>query len=136
MAKIRKYKLSWQASDSDTVVSYKIYWSKNAEVRYHSKGIDVGKVTEIVLPDRFSLSGGPIMFGVAAVDKDGNESDIVTLAEPYQPHIPKPPVGLSINPTEKSKVLDTRKATESIKGEINADPLADAIESHEDKKLL
>ena len=50
MAKIRRLKLTWQASDSDTVVSYKIYWSKDAELSYDSKGIDVGKVNEVVLP--------------------------------------------------------------------------------------
>jgi hypothetical protein len=92
MAKIRKYKLSWEASDSSTVIGYKLYWSKGAEVSYDSKFIKVGNVTEITLPDDVILSDGPVMFGVTAIDKDGNESDMALIAEPYQLHVPKAPV--------------------------------------------
>ena len=51
MAKIRKCKLSWEASDSENVIGYKLYWSKAAEIGYDSKYIKVGNVTEITLPD-------------------------------------------------------------------------------------
>ena len=49
MAKIRRYKLSWDASDSKNVIGYMLYWAKGAEVGYDSKclkvGISFGKLT-------------------------------------------------------------------------------------------
>lgn len=33
---------------------------------------------EILLADDVLLSDGPVMFGVTAIDRDGNESDMVT----------------------------------------------------------
>ena len=107
MAKIRKCKLSWEASDSENVIGYKLYWSKAAEIGYDSKYIKVGNVTEIALPDDVTLSDGPVMFGVTAIDKDGNESDMTTIPEPYQLHVPKAPVGLSFKPLDDYKLVDS-----------------------------
>jgi len=107
MAKIRKCKLSWKSSDSENVIGYKLYWSKAAEVSYESKYIKVGNVTEIALPDDVTLSDGPVMFGVTAIDKDGNESDMTTIAEPYQLHVPQAPAGLSIQPLDEYKLVDS-----------------------------
>lgn len=134
MAKIRKRKLSWTASNSDTVTGYKLYWSEGTDIGYDSEFIDVGNATEIDLPDEVALPDGPILFGVTAIDKDGNESDMTTLAEPFQLHIPQAPASLSLTHTEAFKVLDSQQATDSMRAEINDDPLADAIESHEAKK--
>jgi len=134
MAKIRKLKLSWNASDSDTVTGYRLYWSEGSDIGYDSEFIDVGNATEIDLPDAVALPDGPILFGVTAIGKDGNESDMTTLAEPFQLHIPQAPASLSLRHTEAFKVLDSQQATDSMKEEINDDPLADAIESHEAKK--
>ena len=134
MAKIRKFKLAWNASDSDTVAGYKLYWSKGTTIGYDSQFIDVGNVTETDLPDAVALPDGPILFGVTAIDKDGNESDMTTLTEPFQLHIPQAPAGLSLTHTEAFKVLASQKSTESAQGETDEDPLADAIESHEAKK--
>ncbi|WP_372681106.1 hypothetical protein [Desulfosarcina sp.] len=83
MAKIRKSKLSWKASESENVVGYKLYWSKAAKVGYDSKSIKVGNVTKIALPDDVTLPDGPVMFGVTAIDNDGNESDMTTTPEPF-----------------------------------------------------
>jgi hypothetical protein len=134
MAKIRKLKLSWNASDSDTVTGYKLYWSEGTDIGYDSEFIDVGNVTEIDLPDNVALPDRPILFGVTAIDKDGNESDMTTLAEPYRLHAPKAPGSLSLVHSKDFKVLVSREKTESAKEKLNDDPLADAIESHEAKK--
>lgn len=134
MAKIRKFKLAWNASDSDTVAGYKLYWSEGPTIGYDSQAIDVGNVTEIDLPDGVTLPDGPVLFGVTAIDKDGNESDMTVLTKPFQLHIPQAPARLSLTHTEDFKVLASQKATESAQEETDEDPLADAIESHEAKK--
>ncbi len=139
MAKIRKYKLSWQASNSEHVIGYKLYWSKAAKISYDSKYIKVGNVTEITLPDDVTLSDGPVMFGVTAIDKDGNESDMTTIPEPYQLQIPKAPVGLSLKPLDDYKLVDSTKAEPSALANMtitspesseNDDSLAQAIETN------
>ena len=72
MAKIKKRKLSWIESGSSQVIGYKLYWSNNGAVDYDSKSEMLGNVTEIVLPDdvkSFKPNGGPVRFGVTAVDE-------------------------------------------------------------------
>lgn len=94
MAKIKKRKLRWKASDSSQVIGYKLYWSEDGVLNYDSSSKMVGNVTEIILPDDvadFKPKPGPILFGVTAVDELGNESDMVTLAAPYQFSVPKAP---------------------------------------------
>jgi hypothetical protein len=83
------------------------------------------------------------MFGVTAVDKDGNESDMVTIDEPYQMHVPEAPVVLSIKPSDDFRLVDPADApgdkrpmgapihTES--GDDD-DPLAQAIEGEGDSR--
>ena len=107
MAKIRKYKLSWEASESQNITGYKIYWSKSNSVNYDSKYIDVGNVTEVTLSNDLTTSSSTIMFGVTAVDRDGNESDITTLEKTHQFHIPKAPEGLSLRPLDDFRTVDT-----------------------------
>jgi hypothetical protein len=106
MARIRKCKLSWQASTSEHVIGYKLYWAKGIDVDYDSKYLKLGNVTEIALPDDVTLSGGPVMFGVTAIDRDGNESDMVTLVKPYQLQVPEAPLDLSITPSDEFKLVD------------------------------
>jgi hypothetical protein len=94
MAKIKKRRLKWSASDSAQVVGYKLYWSEGGEVNYDSKCVTLGNITEIVLPDdvdSFVPDGGPIVFGITALDEVGNESDMTTLVAPYQFNVPKAP---------------------------------------------
>ena len=91
MARIRKYKLTWQSSDSPEVIGYKLYWARSTAVDYDSKFIKVGNVTELVLPDDVALSEGPVMFGVTALDRHGNESDMTLLPEPFHMQVPLPP---------------------------------------------
>ncbi len=94
MAKIKKRRLKWTASDSAQVVGYKLYWSQNSEVNYDSECVTLGNITEIVLPDdvdAFIPDGGPIVFGITALDEMGNESDMTTLVAPYQFNVPQAP---------------------------------------------
>ena len=94
MAKIKKRRLRWSASESAQVVGYKLYWSEGGEVNYDSKCVALGNITEIVLPDdvdSFIPGGGPIVFGITALDELGNESDMATFVAPYQFNVPKAP---------------------------------------------
>ena len=139
MAKIRKYKLSWEASDSKNVIGYKLYWSKGKEVNYDSEYMDLINLTEIILPDDVPFSDSPIMLGITAIDRYGNESDITAIPEPYQSQVPKAPVGLSLTPLDEYALVDLtqpypnelKNVTKIISEQNdNDDPLADAIESH------
>ncbi|MGD8702999.1 MAG: hypothetical protein PVH26_11230 [Desulfosarcina sp.] len=143
MARIRKCKLSWEASASENVIGYKLYWSMGTEVSYDSKSLKLGNVTEILLPDDVVLSDGPVMFGVTAVDKDGNESDMVTIDEPYQMHVPEAPVVLSIKPSDDFRLVDPAHAPgdkRPMEAAIHTesgdddDPLAQAIEGEGDSR--
>ena len=140
MAKIRKCKLSWEASDSENVIGYKLYWSKAADIGYDSKYIKVGNVTEITLPDDVTLSDGPVMFGVTAIDKDGNESDMTKIAEPYQLHVPRAPAGLSLKPLDEYKLVGSIKPDPNQSQNVakigpeqsdNEESLAQAIETND-----
>ncbi len=55
MAKIRKRRISWDPSSSDGVLGYKLYWSQNGAVDYDSESAEVGKVTQIALPNDLTL---------------------------------------------------------------------------------
>ena len=144
MAKIRRYKLSWDASDSKNVIGYMLYWAKGAEVGYDSKCLKVGNVVEISLPYNVTLSDSPVIFGITAIDKDGNESDMNKMSEPFQLHVPKAPVSLSLAPLDEYKLVDSTKPypdqlqnLDNIVSDQddNDDPLADAIESDGDSQL-
>ena len=94
MAKIKRRKLKWIASESAQVVGYKLYWSEDGAVNYDSKCAILGNVTEIILPDEvnsFIPNGGSIEFAITALDELGNESDMITLKAPYQFNVPKAP---------------------------------------------
>ncbi len=86
------------------MVGYRLYWAECGEVGYDSPFAALGNVTEVVLPDDvngFSHKGGPIEFGVAAVDELGNESDLTTFKASYQFNIPLAPEGLWIEPLDE-----------------------------------
>jgi hypothetical protein len=111
MAKIKRRRLKWAASSSPQVVGYKLYWSQNGDLNYDSEWLMLGNVTEIVLPDEvksFKPNGGPVEFGVTAVDELGNESDMVTLKAPYQFNIPKAPDDLYLQKLEDFSITDNR----------------------------
>jgi hypothetical protein len=99
MGKIRKCKLSWKSSESDHIVGYRLYWSNEDKVDYDSAYIKVGNTNEVALPDVLIDSvapGATIYLGVSAVDKIGNESDMITLAEPYEFSVLPAPMDLTL----------------------------------------
>ncbi len=94
MAKIKKRKLGWAASTSPQVIGYKLYWAEGEKVDYNSSAVVLGNVTEIVLPDDvedFNPQGGPVEFGITAMDELGNESDMITFEAAYQFKAPQAP---------------------------------------------
>jgi len=130
MAKIRRYKLSWGPSVSQNITGYKIYWSKRESVNYDSKYINVGNVTEVTLSNDITSSGSMVMFGVAAVDRDGNESDITTMDKPCQFHIPKAPEGLLLRPLEDFRIVD--KIEQQSNRSQNLDKLSSDMDGEDD----
>ena len=114
MAKIRKCKLSWNTSDSDHIVGYKLYWSTQNTVSYDSNFIELGNVREVNLPDILEYVpsiGESILFGITAVDMNGNESDITTLAEAYILTAPPAPVEFSIDARDEFDIIETSQET-------------------------
>lgn len=108
MAKMKRRRLSWKASESPQVVGYKLYWSEGGDVTYDSKSIKLGNVTAVILPDQvasFKPGNGPLEIGLTAVDELGNESDMITVSAPYQFSVPEAPGGLKIE-----NVPDVRSA--------------------------
>ena len=106
MAMIRKCKLSWADSEADHVVGYRLYWAKGTSVGYDSECIEVGKVTEIGIPDEVTPGDGPVMFGITAIDIEGNESDMTTIAEPFLIQVPEAPRSLSLEPADEFVVIE------------------------------
>ena len=121
-----------------------IRFSNNAFKQVISKAAD-GSIQydyvepKLVLPDDVILSDGPVMFGVTAIDKDGNESDMASIAEPYQLLVPKAPGGVFFKPSDEFKLVDknqpeTRESRTEDPSRPRAsdgeDPLAQAIEGN------
>jgi len=51
MAKMKKRRLRWKASESQQAVGYRLYWAEGGEVGYDSPCVALGNVTEVILPD-------------------------------------------------------------------------------------
>ena len=117
MAKLRKCKLVWAAVDAEEVVGYKLYWTHGPVVDYDCDAIFVGKVSEIVIPECVDLAGGPVMFGITALDQEGNESDMTTLDEAFQLHAPQPPQRLRLA-TADEHIIRKAPAEEEIEPEV------------------
>ena len=99
MARVRKRKVHWDASNSLGVVGYKLYWAVGKGVNYDSDFADMGNVTEVILPDdvpSFPIDAGDIELAVVAVDHIGNESDMTKLYAPFGFTAPDAPTGLTL----------------------------------------
>jgi len=121
MSKFRSRTLCWKEVESDQVAGYKIYWSKGQSVSYESDAIYVKDLTEIVIPDAledFVPEPGDYMFGITAIDKWGNESDIKTLKEPIHFSAPFKPESFWVEP------ISATCAPDSLWMEINDMALA------------
>ena len=127
MAKIKKRKLHWKASESPQVVGYKIYWSDGENVDYESPFVTLGNVTQVLLPDAiagFSPGQGPVQFGITAVDDLGNESDMVIYAASSQFSVPQAPQEVCL------EAIDEYHATAAAPREEST-PLAKPIQLFE-----
>jgi hypothetical protein len=99
MARVRKRKVHWDASNGLGVVGYKLYWAMGKGVNYDSDFADLGNVTEVILPDdvpSFPIDAGDIELAVVAVDHIGNESDMTKLYAPFGFTAPDAPTGLAV----------------------------------------
>ena len=113
MAKIKKRRLHWRASESAQVVGYKLYWSEGGQVDYESPSAVLGNVTEVLLPDgvdSFSPGKGPVEFGITAMDELGNESDMVTFSAAYQFNVPQAPQELMMEALDEYHATDAEVA--------------------------
>ncbi len=100
MGRIRRCRLSWKPSESEQVVAYKLYWSHGGEVDYDSNFLQLGNVCELFLPEGLGdipLNGKVLWLALTAVDKHGNESELVHLEEPYRFSVPPAPTGFSLS---------------------------------------
>jgi hypothetical protein len=101
MAKYRSLALRWKVVESDEVVGYRIYWSKGDKVTYDSPSVYVQDLDAIVIPDTlegFVPEPGRFMFGISAVDRWANESDLTLLKEPLKISAPSAPASLWVEP--------------------------------------
>ena len=99
MARVRKRKVHWDASNGLGVVGYKLYWLVCKGVNYDSDFAELGNVTEVILPDAvpsFPIDAGDIELAVVAVDHIGNESDMTKLYAPFGFTAPDAPTGLAV----------------------------------------
>lgn len=102
MAMLRKCKLVWKAIEEDHVIGYRIYWSSGPTVGYDSNCVEVGRTDELAIPDQVIAScDGSVTFGITAIDRDGNESDMTTIAEPFQFQAPMAPGALRLQAADE-----------------------------------
>lgn len=135
MAKVRKCKLSWKPSDSNQVLEYRLYWSKGDTVSYDSNFFALGNVTEVYLPDVLKLNPRydmRVVLGVTAVDMNGNESDMVTLATPYQTIAPPAPEGLLLTTLDEFSVIET---TDVLSPDESDAPFEEDTQEHDLEEL-
>jgi hypothetical protein len=99
MGRIRGKRIHWEPSASPEVVKYRLYWLEGSIVGYTSKYVDVGKVTEVILPDEvpsFPMMKGEVTFGIAAFNEAGNESDITEVTAHIDFVVPDAPANLMV----------------------------------------
>jgi hypothetical protein len=72
--------LRWSANPEPDIAGYRIVWRKTTEPYWQHRR-DVGNVTRYTL---VGLSKDDYIFGVVAIDKDGNES-VASYPTPYRP---------------------------------------------------
>lgn len=102
-SKTKKKRIHWNRSPSPTVVGYRLYWSVVGEASYDSEFIDIGDRTEVILPDEvpslYSVRG-EVAFAITALNRDGNESDMVRFSVDFGSPGQGAPAGL-VRPGEE-----------------------------------
>jgi hypothetical protein len=83
LGRIRKKRIRWEPSSDVGVIRYRLYWSKDGDAGYDSDHVDLGLVTEVILPEgvpSFPLVAGEMSLGITAFNEAGNESDMTKTA--------------------------------------------------------
>ena len=99
VGKVKRKKLSWDRSLGEKVTKYRVYWSKDGGIDYHSDYAEVGIVVQVILPDdipSFPLLAGVIELGVSAISEAGNESEITKISVSVDFTVPEPPKNLRL----------------------------------------
>jgi len=99
MGKIKQKKLRWEPAAGEGPAKYKLYWSENGALDYASSFVEVGSVTQIILPDdipSFPRIAGNLELGVSAVNQAGNESDITRISAYFDFTVPEAPKSLVV----------------------------------------
>ena len=92
--KIKKKRIHWFSSPTIEVIKYRLYWSLEADVDYDSRYVELGNVTEAILPDDipfFPLIHGPVHLGITALNQAGNESDMTRISASLDFVVPEAP---------------------------------------------
>jgi len=99
VGRVKKKRVRWHPSPSPDVSNYRLYWSKYGEVNYTSDHAELGKVTEVILPDdvpSFPLEAGHMELGVTAINRFGNESHMIKLRAYFDFTVPDAPLNLEV----------------------------------------
>jgi hypothetical protein len=99
LGRIRRKRIRWEPSGSKDVTGYRLYWSTNARVDYDSDHVDLGRVTEVILPDdvpSFPLFEGEISLGVTALNSAGNESALTETTSYFNFLVPESPKAIAV----------------------------------------
>jgi len=94
MAKIRKKRVRWNASITNDVAGYKLYWAVGEGVGYDSDFAEIYDGTEVILPDEissFPLVSADVELGITAVSRAGNESDMTKCVAHFDFSAPEAP---------------------------------------------
>ena len=90
--RIKKRRIRWHPSPSAEVSHYRLYWSVGKAVGYDSHHVELGDVTEAILPDdilSFPLISGTVHLGITALTNAGNESDMTRISAAFDFLVPE-----------------------------------------------
>jgi hypothetical protein len=116
LAKIRKKRIRWNPSPDPDVRGYRLYWTLLEGVNHNSAFVNVGDVTEVILPDNvpaFPLIAGEMEFGVTAVNQAGNESDMAVFSANVYFVPPGPPTNLRFEDIQQNFHKETYDGDET-----------------------
>ena len=97
VSKTKKKRIRWNRSTSPSVVGYRVYWAVAGEVGYDSEFIDIGDCAEVILPDQvppLNHVRGEVGLGITALNRDGNESDMVRFTVNFDSLVQGVPAGM------------------------------------------
>jgi actin-like ATPase involved in cell morphogenesis len=92
--RIKRKRIRWHRSPSAEVSNYRLYWSVGEAVGYDSQYVELGDVTEAILPDgipSFPLISGTVHLGITALSNAGNESDMTKTSASLNLLVPEAP---------------------------------------------